>query len=117
MKLAMRISCLFALGGLLLVPAVWAQAQTGSIYGTVTDVDDGLPLPGANVFIAGTAQGAAADFDGNYRITGLGAGTYTVIFSFTGYQNQEIEVTLSAALGAGLGRLERALAALAGSEE
>ncbi len=96
MKLAMRISWLFVLGGLLLAPAVWAQAQTGNLYGTVTDVDDGLPLPGANVFIAGTAQGAAADFDGNYRITGLAAGTYTLIFSFTGYQNQEIEVTVRA---------------------
>ena len=72
MKLAMRISWLFALGGLLLAPAVLAQATMGTIAGTVTDVDDGLPLPGANVFIAGTAQGAAADFDGNYRITGLG---------------------------------------------
>lgn len=96
MKFAMRISRLCVLGLLLLAPAVWAQAQTGSISGTVTDADDGLPLPGANVFIAGTAKGAATDVDGNYRITGLAAGTYTVIFSFTGYQNQEIEVTLSA---------------------
>ena len=96
MELAKRICGLVMLGGLLLVPAVWAQAQTGNLYGTVTDVDDGQPLPGANVFIAGTAAGAAADVDGNYRITGLAAGTYTVIFSFTGYQNQEIEVTVRA---------------------
>ena len=96
MKLVTRICGLFVLGALLLVPAVWAQAQTGNLYGTVTDVDDGQPLPGANVFIAGTAQGAAADLDGNYRIDGLAAGTYTIIFSFTGYQNQEIEVRITA---------------------
>ena len=99
MKLVKRISglcVLVMLGALLLVPAVWAQATTGSIYGTVTDADDGLPLSGANVFVAGTAQGAAADVDGNYRIDDLAAGAYTIIFSFTGYQNQEVEVTVSA---------------------
>ena len=96
MKLATRIGWLVVLGGMLLAPAVWAQAQTGSISGTVTDADDGLSLPGANVLIAGTVQGGAADFDGRYSIDGLEAGTYTVIFSFTGYQNQEIEVTLAA---------------------
>ena len=96
MKLATRICWLLVLGGLLLAPGVWAQAQTGNLYGTVTDVDDGLPLPGASVLIAGTAQGAATDVDGNYRITGLAAGTYTVIFSFIGYRNEEVEVQITA---------------------
>ena len=96
MKLATRICWLLVLGSLLIVPASWAQAQTGNLYGTVTDVDDGLPLPGASVLIAGTAQGAATDLDGEYRITGLAPGSYTVIFSFIGYRNQEIEVRITA---------------------
>lgn len=92
MKLATRTRWFFVLCGLLLAPAAWAQ----TVSGTVTDADDGLSLPGANVLVAGTAQGAAADLDGRYSITGLAAGSYTLIFSFTGYQNQEVEVTLTA---------------------
>ncbi len=42
------------------------------------------------------ARGAATDLDGNYRIAGLPAGTYTVRFSYTGYTVQNIsEVTLA----------------------
>ena len=94
MKRVMRICLLAGLYGLLLAPMVWAQ--TASLSGTVTDADDGQSLPGASVLIAGTAQGTATDFDGNYSITGLDPGTYTIVFSFIGYQNQEIDVTLTA---------------------
>ncbi len=89
MKRVMRICLLAGLYGLLLAPMVWAQ--TVSLSGTVTDADDGQSLPGASVLIAGTAQGTATDFDGNYSITGLDPGTYTIVFSFIGYQNQEID--------------------------
>ena len=42
-------------------------AQEKSISGTVTDAD-GLPLPGVNILVQGTATGTQTDFDGNYSI-------------------------------------------------
>ncbi len=92
MKTATRISLLLLLLGLL-APA--AKAQTASVSGVVTDAEDGQPLPGANVVFAGTSQGTAADFDGRYRIDGVAPGSYTLRFSFTGYKDQEIALTLA----------------------
>ena len=39
---------------------------TGKISGTIKDANTGEPLPGANVVLVGTTQGAATDLDGNY---------------------------------------------------
>ena len=76
---------------LLFLLALPASAQTvvermtcGAISGTVVD-DLGDPLPGASVLVAGTALGAATDFDGNYVIDCVPAGTYDVTASFVGY--------------------------------
>ncbi len=92
MKTATRISLLFLVLGVL-APAAWAQQA--SVSGVVTDAVDGQPLPGANVVFAGTSQGTAADFDGRYRIDGVAPGSYTLRFSFTGYKDQEIALTLA----------------------
>ncbi|MEM0963872.1 MAG: TonB-dependent receptor [Bacteroidota bacterium] len=86
-----------------------AAAQTGTIAGTVVDGDFGGGLPGASVQVVETGGGDATDIDGNYEITGLAPGAYTLRFSFIGYGAQtvqnvevaagertEINVTLSA---------------------
>jgi len=62
------------------------SVQTGEVAGTVTDAETGDPLPGVNVVVVGTQQGAATDVEGRYRITGLEPGTYSVQASFVGYQ-------------------------------
>jgi TonB-linked SusC/RagA family outer membrane protein len=72
-----------------------ALAQTGSIEGVVTDAESDNPLPGVNVVIQGTQQGAATGTDGTYEITGVEPGTYTVRASFVGYADttrQGVEV-------------------------
>lgn len=71
---------------LILLPCslVWGQ-QTGAIEGRVTDAETGDPLPGVNVAIEGTQRGAATGVDGTYEITGVEAGTYTLLASFVGY--------------------------------
>ena len=73
-----------------------ALAQgTGTIAGTVTDAGSGEPLPGVNVVVEGTQQGAATAADGTYEITGVEAGTHAVTASFVGYADttrQGIEV-------------------------
>ena len=43
-------------------------AATGKIVGTVRDAATGDALPGANVYLAGTAIGAATDLKANYQI-------------------------------------------------
>ena len=48
----------------LVVQVAFAQK---TITGTVTDAD-GVPLPGANIVVEGTATGTQTDFDGNYSI-------------------------------------------------
>ncbi len=64
-----------------------ALAQdTGTIRGTVTDGSTEEPLPGANVVLVGTQQGAATNAEGGYTIQGVDPGTYSVQASFLGYQ-------------------------------
>lgn len=57
----------------------------GTITGTVTDAATGEPVPGVNVTVEGTQQGAATSASGEYTITGVEAGTYAVRASFIGY--------------------------------
>jgi TonB-linked SusC/RagA family outer membrane protein len=61
-------------------------AQQKTISGTVT-AEDGLPLPGANIIIKGTAEGTQTDFDGNYTIS---AQPESVLqFSYVGFLTVE----------------------------
>ncbi|WP_299435056.1 TonB-dependent receptor [uncultured Aquimarina sp.] len=61
--------------------------ETGSIYGTLLDKEvNNQPLPFANIVIVGTTLGTSTDFDGKYEINNIPTGTYTLEFSFTGYE-------------------------------
>jgi len=64
------------------------EQQEGTVAGTVTAARSGAPLPGVNVIIAGTQMGAATGPQGEYRITDVEAGSYTLRASFVGYRNQ-----------------------------
>ncbi len=66
-------------------------AQTGKINGKVIDAKTGETLPGASVLIEGTSLGAASDFDGNYSISHLKAGTYTLVCKYVSYSNKVIK--------------------------
>ena len=67
-----------------LMMSVMAFAQTGSIKGKVVD-ETNQPLPGASVSIDGTTIGATTDANGNYTITGVKPGNYTLTAKFIGY--------------------------------
>ncbi|GAB5537254.1 MAG: hypothetical protein Rubg2KO_35030 [Rubricoccaceae bacterium] len=68
-----------------------ASAQSGKIAGTVTDAATGESIPGANVRIDGTTQGASTNFDGEYVIIGVRPDVYTLVVSYIGYQSQNVE--------------------------
>ncbi|QYA25384.1 SusC/RagA family TonB-linked outer membrane protein [Gramella sp. MT6] len=65
-------------------------AQERTITGTVTD-SDGLPLPGVNIVVKGTSNGAQTDFDGNYSITAQQGDV--LVFSFVGLKTAEYAVS------------------------
>jgi TonB-linked SusC/RagA family outer membrane protein len=65
-------------------------AQEKTVTGTVTTVDDGLPLPGASVIVKGTARGQQTDFDGKYAIK-VNQGDVLVV-SYVGMKNAEITI-------------------------
>ena len=74
-------------------------AQSKTVTGTVSD-GSGMPLPGVNIVIQGTTQGANTDFDGNYSIT---ANVGDVLkFSFLGYKDELITVGLSSTVDVSL---------------
>ena len=62
---------------------------TGKIAGTVVDDRTGDPLAGVNVVIPALATGASTDGDGYFFILNLRPGTYTVVYSYIGYQTLE----------------------------
>ncbi|AUS07291.1 TonB-dependent receptor [Pseudotamlana carrageenivorans] len=74
-----------------------AYAQNmGSIKGMLTDKEyNNEPLAFANVLIKGTTKGTTSDFDGLYYFDNIESGTYTLIFSFVGYETQEVTVTVT----------------------
>ncbi len=75
------------IGLLLLATAQITAQETGSIVGKLTDKElNNEPLAFANILIEGTTKGTTSDFDGLYEIAGLEPGTYTVIYSFLGYE-------------------------------
>jgi outer membrane receptor protein involved in Fe transport len=62
-----------------------AQEQPGSIRGTVRDKDFDVPLAGAEVAIVETSQTALSTEEGNFVITMVAPGKYTLVFSKEGY--------------------------------
>lgn len=82
----------FAFVAFLIAASAFSQGVTTSaIGGQVTD-NLGEPLPGASVVAihtpSGTKYGAATDFDGFYRISGMRTGgPYTITFSYVGFND------------------------------
>ncbi|MGC6524050.1 MAG: SusC/RagA family TonB-linked outer membrane protein [Flavobacteriaceae bacterium] len=69
--------------------ASFAVAQTISVSGTVKSSVDGLPLPGVNVVVKNTSNGAVTDFDGNFSLSNV-ASDATVVFTYVGFKTAEL---------------------------
>ena len=66
-------------------------AQSVAVTGVVTAADDGLPLPQLAIQVKGEQRGVVTDAQGRYNIT-VPSASSVLIFSYTGYETQEIEV-------------------------
>ena len=69
----------------------FTSAQTIDVSGNVND-NAGIPIPGANVIVKNTNNGAITDFDGNFSISNVEIGS-TITVSYIGYITKEIVVT------------------------
>jgi hypothetical protein len=67
-----------------------AQERSGTLRGTVLDVDTKSPLVGANVFIVGTTRGAATNEIGVFVIKDIPVASYTIKVSYIGYDPVKI---------------------------
>ena len=62
------------------------------ISGVISNIN-GEPLPFASIYIKNSTYGVSSNAFGEYFIE-LEPGSYTMVFSYIGYQNLEKEVTL-----------------------
>ncbi|GAB1308462.1 TonB-dependent receptor [Urechidicola sp. KH5] len=78
------------------------------VSGTVTEKATDSPLPGVDVILKGTARGTSTDFDGNYSLNNVNTGDI-LVFSYLGYQPQEITVESSTTINVALEKGSEAL--------
>ena len=77
---------------LLLFVAAQAMAQVTqdrTVTGKVTAMEDGLPLPGVSVKVAGTKFGTTTGTDGDFTLN-IPAGTTSLVFTYIGYASQTV---------------------------
>ena len=71
-----------------IVQGTQAQNTTGTIQGNITNSTDGTPLAGVQVSVVmngNTVATATTDVNGNYVLSGLAPGSYTISFSKANY--------------------------------
>ena len=76
---------------LLTLSAGIVSAQGISVSGTLTDAESGEALIGATIVEKGTTNGTITDIDGNYQVTVTDPAAL-LVFSFVGYQSQEVTI-------------------------
>ena len=79
------------------VPALWAQANSGNIYGSVLDASSAV-LPGATVALSGATIGGRttqSDKAGDFRFLNLDPGTNKISVTMAGFAtvNRDVIVT------------------------
>ena len=85
-KLGLANLFLFCLA---LLFSISARANV-TVKGRITDAGNGQPLPGVNVIIKGSSTGSSSDLEGRYEINA--PDNATLVFSFVGFETQEISV-------------------------
>ena len=69
-------------------------SQNAQIKGKVLDAKTKESIPGANIILKGTTIGAITDLDGNYIISNIPPGNYSISCSFISYSTVTKNITL-----------------------
>lgn len=80
---------------LMIIPAsvsVFSQKVQGYVFG-LDELKQKLPLPGANVFWAGTSTGTATDTEGHFELKHPGGKNTTLVVSYIGYRNDTLSLS------------------------
>ncbi|HQS23121.1 MAG: hypothetical protein B7Y11_10450 [Sphingobacteriia bacterium 24-36-13] len=80
------------LGAFACLFAIFSHAQTKTVTGKVTDSKDGSPLSGASVVAKGTSTGTQTGADGSFKLT-VPSTTKTLVISFAGFGNAEVNIS------------------------
>lgn len=78
---------------LMLLSCSLSAQQKSGIKGSVTDASTKNVLSGVTIYVESLKQGTSTDEEGRYELT-LPEGSYTISFSFIGYQSVKKEVTI-----------------------
>ncbi len=78
----------------LLLLTTIAFSQNGTVSGTVTD-NNKTPLYGVNVYLKNTSKGKQSNENGEFEITNLEKGNYTLSISYLGFKTREIPISVS----------------------
>ena len=76
---------------MLLLPAMHVIAQDRTVTGSVTTSDDGTALAGVNIKVRNANTGTQTNVSGEYSIT-VASDTAVLVFSYIGFETQEIKV-------------------------
>jgi TonB-dependent receptor len=79
----------------ILAPAVALAQSAGAIAGVVTDSLTQTPLAGADVLVDGTALVTATSRTGEFRLSGVPAGEYSLVVSYLGHREERVAVTVT----------------------
>ncbi len=78
------------LATLLAVPRLNAQTVESRISGSIRDAETSEPLPGVNVLVLGTREGAASESNGRFEVR-IPEGVYTLRFEMLGYRPYQVD--------------------------
>jgi len=102
MKKLVRIGRIFVFAALIGLTAVVSSCEEdngsvteefGTVTGTVTDENTGLPIAGVTVTISGVDGTVSTGNDGKYIFENVSIGSHAVVFSKTGWQTISVTVT------------------------
>jgi TonB-linked SusC/RagA family outer membrane protein len=88
-KAGLLLALLLSIAGVSIHAEAFQQADK-SISGIVSD-ESGQAIPGVNILVKGTSQGTTTDSDGKYTLS-IKGDDVVLVFSFIGYQPQEVSV-------------------------
>lgn len=83
---------IFILLSVIVFTSQFTQARQSIIAGRVTELSTGDPLPGVNVYLAGSSIGTSSNPDGSFQFQTSLEGRFTLIASFLGFKRFQQDI-------------------------